>query len=250
MAADVAIHRPDRQGDQRNHHVHILTSTNRVEGRGFGNKARELDLVAHNMGGKVGQDNAIDHLRKRWAELANDALSKAGQDARIDYRSHAAAGIEAVPTRHHGPTVTAIERRSSGASRVVRAQEQARQAIQKAAEAAKIGDMGQEVAQLEKSLLEVKSGPAYAEIEARRLLGSEQALVTAAAIDSGIYNGTIMGETPTHWLQRISPRMAVIHEKVKVSGVQAGLSGTLRYSRGLGKFLAAKMRELSQGLTR
>ena len=102
VAADVAIHRPDRQGDQRNHHAHILTSTNRVEGYGFGNKVRELDLVAHNMGGKLGQDNAIDHLRQRWAELANAALEQAGHAERIDHRSHKARGIDLPATVHQG----------------------------------------------------------------------------------------------------------------------------------------------------
>ena len=118
VAADVAIHRPDRSGDQRNHHAHILTSTNRVEDRGFGNKARELDLVAHNMGGNVGQANAIDHLRERWADLANAALERAGQAARIDHRSHADAGIEAEPGQHLGPQIVNMERRQQRRSRV------------------------------------------------------------------------------------------------------------------------------------
>mgnify|MGYP002652846772 CR=1 FL=1 len=61
IAADVAIHPPGKEGDQRNHHAHILTTTNRVEGDGFGNKERELDLVAHNMGGGVGVGGHAGH---------------------------------------------------------------------------------------------------------------------------------------------------------------------------------------------
>lgn len=117
VAADVAIHAPSRDGDDRNHHAHILTTTNRVEGHKLGNKARELDLVAHNMGGKIGQANEIDRLRARWAELTNERLRDAGHEARIDHRSHAERGIEAEPTQHLGPTATAIERRTGEPSR-------------------------------------------------------------------------------------------------------------------------------------
>jgi hypothetical protein len=117
IAADVAIHAPGKEGDQRNHHAHILTTTNRVEGDGFGNKVRELDLVAHNMGGGVGKANEIDHIRARWAELANERLREHGHEARIDHRTLEAQGIDREPTRHLGPTATAIERRTGQASR-------------------------------------------------------------------------------------------------------------------------------------
>jgi len=77
VAADVAIHVHKGKKDT-NPHAHILTTTNRIEGHGFGNKARELDLVAHTMGGKIGKENAIDHLRQRWEKLANATLERAG----------------------------------------------------------------------------------------------------------------------------------------------------------------------------
>lgn len=149
-AVDVCIHAPGKDGDERNHHAHILRTTRQLGPEGLGAK---LDTE------RAGRDRKADlaAVRQRWAELANAALEHAGHAARIDHRSHADAAIEAVPTRHHGPTVTAIERRRRGASRVVQAQQQARQAIQKAAEAAKTGGMGQEVAQLEKSLQEAKN---------------------------------------------------------------------------------------------
>ena len=143
IAVDVAIHAPGK-GDQRNHHAHILTSTNKVQGHGFGNKARELDFVAHNMAGKVGQANEIDLVRERWEQLANQALEKAGQEARIDHRSLEAQGIyDRAPTVHLGPTATAIERsgRESDVGRRAReqaaefmAEMQARVALQRAAE--------------------------------------------------------------------------------------------------------------------
>lgn len=38
VAADVAIHAPGRDGDQRNHHAHILTTTRVVEPDGLGRR--------------------------------------------------------------------------------------------------------------------------------------------------------------------------------------------------------------------
>ena len=113
VAADVAIHKPGKEGDSRNHHAHILTTTNRIEGDGFGNKVRELDLIAHNQSGKVGQANEIDRLRERWAELTNERLHEAGIEARIDHRTLEAQGIDREPTVHLGPSVMGMERRGA-----------------------------------------------------------------------------------------------------------------------------------------
>lgn len=119
VAADVAVHLPSREGDSRNHHVHILMSTNRVDGFGFGNKVRELDLVAHNMSGKLGQANEIDWLRERWAVMANAALAQQEQATRIDHGSYADlalaaghdVGLANISTLHLGPRASALERR-------------------------------------------------------------------------------------------------------------------------------------------
>jgi hypothetical protein len=107
VAADVAIHHQDGE----NPHAHILTSTNRIEGQQLGNKARELDLVAHNMGGKIGQKNEVDHLRESWERHVNLALEKAGHTARIDHRTLEAQGIERIPQIHIGAKVAEMEAR-------------------------------------------------------------------------------------------------------------------------------------------
>ena len=39
VAVDVAIHAPGRQGDQRNHHAHLLTTTRRIGAEGLGRRA-------------------------------------------------------------------------------------------------------------------------------------------------------------------------------------------------------------------
>ena len=49
---------------------------------------------------------------------------------------------------------------------------------------------------------------------------------------SGVYMGTIIGETPTHWIQRLSPNTAILHDKAHCPALSIGQAGTLRYSAG------------------
>jgi len=101
-AADVAIHRPGRAGDSRNHHAHILLTTRRLTAAGFGAKTRELDDL------KSGE---IGRWRERFAEVQNARLREAGVEARVDHRSLEAQGNDREATIHLGPTATALERR-------------------------------------------------------------------------------------------------------------------------------------------
>lgn len=117
VAVDIAVHAPDRDGDQRNHHAHLLTTTRTVtragEGLVLGKKvALELgdgDRAKAGIAGRSADD--ITQLRDRWAQLANAALERAGSVARIDSRSLAAQGIDRAPTKHLGPMASDMERR-------------------------------------------------------------------------------------------------------------------------------------------
>ena len=80
VAADVAIHAPHREGDQRNHHAHILTTTRVLSAEGLTDKTRILDAAS--TGGPE-----IEAMRGYWAELQNHALELAGQEERVDHRS-------------------------------------------------------------------------------------------------------------------------------------------------------------------
>ena len=155
VAADVAIHAPSREGDDRNYHAHILTTTNRVEGRVLGNKARELDLVAHNMGGKVGQANEIDRLRARWAELMNERLRENGLEARVDHRSHAERGIETAPTLHLGPGATGYERRTGEPSETRMRQEATAERLALGRE---VGELERQAQATERAILDLSDG--------------------------------------------------------------------------------------------
>ena len=101
-AADVAIHRPGRTGDQRNHHAHVLLTTRRLTAAGFTEKTRELDDL------KSGE---IGRWRARFAEVQNARLRAAGVEARVDHRSLEAQAIDREATIHLGPAATALERR-------------------------------------------------------------------------------------------------------------------------------------------
>jgi hypothetical protein len=49
MVADYAIHAPDREGDNRNYHAHVMLTMRRIDERdrdGFGDKAREWNSKA------------------------------------------------------------------------------------------------------------------------------------------------------------------------------------------------------------
>ncbi|MFZ1302157.1 MAG: MobQ family relaxase [Candidatus Microsaccharimonas sp.] len=99
MVADVAFHEPHREGDQRNHHAHILLPTRSIGPEGFGPKVREW--------------NSKDQLagwRESWAEAQNRALERAEVQERVDHRSLVAQGRGDLPTRHLGPAATALER--------------------------------------------------------------------------------------------------------------------------------------------
>lgn len=118
VAADVAIHAPHREGDQRNHHAHILTTTRVLTAEGLADKTRVLD--AARTGGPE-----IEAMRGIWNDLQNQALERAEEVARVDHRSLEvrrdvalsqgdaikADELDRKPELRLGPAANAIERR-------------------------------------------------------------------------------------------------------------------------------------------
>lgn len=100
MIADLAIHAPSQEGDERNHHAHILLTMREVTEEGFGNKAREWNAKAN-----------VYEWRQAWERHANQALENAGLDCRIDCRSLENKGLGQEPRQHLGVHATGIERR-------------------------------------------------------------------------------------------------------------------------------------------
>ncbi len=102
-AVDVQIHVPIHDDDPRNFHTHILMSTRALGPDGFGAKTRVLDDQ------KTGPQE-VEWMRKEWAERVNAALDFRGFAERIDHRSNARRGLDAVPTIHEGRGATAASR--------------------------------------------------------------------------------------------------------------------------------------------
>jgi len=123
VAVDVAIHAPNREGDQRNHHAHVLTSTRKLEAEGFTAKTRVLDSAR--TGGVE-----IEQMRGVWAELQNRALERAGEVERVDHRSLekqretaldrgdtlSADELDRDPELKLGPAANSMERREKAAA--------------------------------------------------------------------------------------------------------------------------------------
>ena len=167
VAADLAIHAPGREGDHRNHHAHILTSTNTLNPNGtFGNKARALDAVAHDRNkGDREAPNEIEKLRGHWADLANQALERAGRAERIDHRSLEAQGIDRQPTQHLGPAVSGIVRRGENSEVATRMGEEANARLFAAQE---IGRIERELAESDRSILDLSGDLAKAKADRDR----------------------------------------------------------------------------------
>lgn len=109
VAVDVALHAPAKDGDERNFHAHLLTTTREVTPDGLGDKTRILDAA------KTGGPE-IAAMRKWWQDTINDALEAAEKDVRVDHRPRAAIAKERgepAPevNTHDGPALTAFKRR-------------------------------------------------------------------------------------------------------------------------------------------
>ena len=114
VAAQLAIHAPDKAGDQRNHHAHILLTTRRYNHDGLGAKS-QLEWSAtqckkHKVAKPQGELKA---LRERWADMQNAALKRADCVARVDHRSLAAQGIDRAPEVHQGGYATDMIRQGT-----------------------------------------------------------------------------------------------------------------------------------------
>jgi hypothetical protein len=124
MIADIAMHAPDREGDQRNYHAHILLTMRVLTGDGFGNKCREWNpdfTRAQEEGraktGFVVQTSQLEQWRSTWADYTNRALEREGIEARVDHRSLAEQGIEREAEFHLGWAASEMERRGEATDR-------------------------------------------------------------------------------------------------------------------------------------
>ncbi len=112
-----------REGDQRNHHAHVLTTTRQLEPQGLTTKTRVLDSA------KTGGVE-IEQMRGVWAELQNRALERVGEVERVDHRllekqrelaqdrgdELKAEELDRDPELKLGPAANSMERREKAAA--------------------------------------------------------------------------------------------------------------------------------------
>lgn len=122
VAVDVAIHLPDKEGDQRNHHAHILTTTRKTEMQG--GKLVMLDKATLELSDKKRGElklgkakEEVKRIRALWADMANGYLQEAGHAERIDHRTLKEQGVDKVASVHLGPTATQMERNGKASDR-------------------------------------------------------------------------------------------------------------------------------------
>ena len=123
MVADIALHMPHREGDNRNHHAHVMLTMREVGPDGFGAKVRDWNDAA-----------LLERWREQWAIHQNRALERAGQSERVDHRSLEARGSDHEPEPKQGPVATEMERNGKRSKagddrRAVQARNQAREEI-------------------------------------------------------------------------------------------------------------------------
>ena len=101
MVADIALHAPGREGDERNHHAHILLTTREIGPEGFSAKNRDWNAK-----------ELLEDWREAWARDSNHALERCGHEARIDHRTLEAQREEAlersVQARERGDETLAL----------------------------------------------------------------------------------------------------------------------------------------------
>ena len=85
MVADIALHAPGRDGDDHNHHAHILLTTREIGPEGFTTKNRDWNKV-----------EVLEGWREAWARDSNAALERAGIEDRVDHRTLVAQRDEAL----------------------------------------------------------------------------------------------------------------------------------------------------------
>ena len=85
MVADIALHAPGREGDQRNHHAHIMLTTREIGPDGFGAKNRDWNA----------KELLVD-WRSSWAEHVNLTLERCHVHERVDHRTLEAQREEAL----------------------------------------------------------------------------------------------------------------------------------------------------------
>ena len=113
VATQIAVHEPNKHGDQRNYHVHILTTTRKID--------QDLNLTDKSdierdrkqcakLVISTSQDQIIE-CRERIANRLNQSLERANVQKEVSHLSYKDQGIDKIPTKHLGKSATFLERK-------------------------------------------------------------------------------------------------------------------------------------------
>ena len=185
VAVDFAIHAPHREGDERNHHAHLLATTRVIEPGGLGEKATiEWSDTNRRKAELEPARKEIEAIRERWAEITNEKLLEHGHEIRIDHRSLEAQGIEREPTTHLGPAVASMERRGMETEVGRRIEREMIEAAQRRIErAAELGKVEREARELKASIIDVSGNLESAKRERDLMRGREMERTPSRSLD-------------------------------------------------------------------
>jgi hypothetical protein len=97
-AVDACIHLPRPKADSRQHHAHLLMTSQQVTPRGLGPRTSlsMSGLECHQAGlGPSKRD--FMWIREHWAVVTNELLKELGFDSRVDHRGARARGLDYEP---------------------------------------------------------------------------------------------------------------------------------------------------------
>ena len=245
MVADIALHAPGREGDDRNHHAHILLTTREIAAEGFTTKNRDWNAV-----------EVLEGWREAWAQDTNLALELAGHGERIDHRTLEAQRSEALELAHvaqeQGHEAEALEH-------TVRAVALDRPPLpQLSAGAWQLKERGQEVAAV-RVWHEVKAHAAEVARVAQELAGQVRSWLERAAdhvldrmqpTEPGLAyeGGGDSRERPHDLASRMREAWAVRDQRSEIGDKRSDIRETRSEEREAPQSLADRLRAASKGL--
>src|SRR3546814_10388969 len=106
MVADMNVHWDMGKDGQPKPHAHVMLSMREVGPEGFGQKVREWNSTV-----------LLQEWRVVWADHVNERLAELDIDARIDYRTLSALGIDLEPQHKIGPAASRMPEKGLAAER-------------------------------------------------------------------------------------------------------------------------------------
>jgi len=103
MVVDYALHEPNREGDDRNYHWHLMTTLRPIEGEEFGKKSQDW----------LNRGKELDQIKDGFCQSFNRELLAKGMET-VDWRSYKEQGItDRPPQEHQGVKKTALARKEA-----------------------------------------------------------------------------------------------------------------------------------------